>query len=734
MKKKLFLKRMAAFAVIAAILPGGVASCGKQQEADATDETQNPYIYVSEFYSPDENIETMKVYDDVIYYGTKEGDFYRWFPDSGDEPEKLSLPVPDRENYEEGMLQPASDGSYYLICRMFKEEISEDDVDFTDTYLAKYSPQGEELFLKKISVLVPGCVVQETAVDDEGHLFVLAGGKLLLFDTDGTHKMTVVPETDESINGLARDGSGAVYAMRDRMIPGYLNSVIQELSFQDGLSEEGYENFGGNGFACYAESGFFTTFNGKLYLYDRKEQSQKELLKWMNSNIDANQVESFAALSDGRIVAFLEDELNGVSGEIAVLTKTERSEAPKRQTITVGTFKTDASLLPVVARFNRKSADYRVEVVEYYDPVLDTGVDDSAEEEAYTKLHLDIVSDNCPDILNLEYDELANYASKGLFEDLTPYLDKSGELDILPNVIEAYTFEGELAALPNRIKIHTIVGKSSELQGKNQWSLEEMMAFIDSYPVGEALKADPIDMLECCLALNLSEFVDSEKHTCNFITQDFFDILEFCSRFEGQEGYYASKIYNVWDGGEKIYEVEIDQAIDVTLLMQMFKTNNITFIGFPCGEGGQGNLLEEKNGAYAISSLSENKEAAWSFLEMLLTDPVRLSIATLKSGFPVDRETREQYFALAMEEPCFEDGTRRYSIREGTLKYYVPLQEEVDPILELIDTARAAKEHDGNILGMVLEEAQAYFAGQKTAEETAELIQSRVSIYLEEHR
>ena len=45
--------------------------------------------------------------------------------------------------------------------------------------------------------------------------------------------------------------------------------------------------------------------------------------------------------------------------------------------------------------------------------------------EASANLNLDIVSGNCPDIVNLQYGSLGSFASKGVLEDLTRFLEES---------------------------------------------------------------------------------------------------------------------------------------------------------------------------------------------------------------------------------------------------------------------------------------------------------------------
>ena len=59
-------------------------------------------------------------------------------------------------------------------------------------------------------------------------------------------------------------------------------------------------------------------------------------------------------------------------------------------------------------------------------------------------------------------------------------------------------------------------------------------------------------------------------------------------------------------------------------------------------------------------------------------------------------------------------------------------QEQVDDFKTLIDGATPGGAYDTDIQEIIQDEAGAYFAGDKTADEVAKLIQNRVSIYLGE--
>ena len=65
---------------------------------------------------------------------------------------------------------------------------------------------------------------------------------------------------------------------------------------------------------------------------------------------------------------------------------------------------------------------------------------------------------------------------------------------------------------------------------------------------------------------------------------------------------------------------------------------------------------------------------------------------------------------------------------------YAISQEQADMLRELISSTTKLASYDDSIFKIVKEQAQAYFAGQKSAEEVAKLIQSKANIYVNEQR
>ena len=69
-----------------------------------------------------------------------------------------------------------------------------------------------------------------------------------------------------------------------------------------------------------------------------------------------------------------------------------------------------------------------------------------------------------------------------------------------------------------------------------------------------------------------------------------------------------------------------------------------------------------------------------------------------------------------------------------SIPIYALEQEQVDQIRDLILSTTKVGDYNQEILNIVSEQAAPYFEGQKSAEEVARLIQSKVNIYVNEQR
>lgn len=120
------------------------------------------------------------------------------------------------------------------------------------------------------------------------------------------------------------------------------------------------------------------------------------------------------------------------------------------------------------------------------------------------------------------------------------------------------------------------------------------------------------------------------------------------------------------------------------------------------------------------------KEGSWAFVKSLFSEEYQSNVM----GFPVIR----QYFEAMLEEAMSETVNMRVTVLGADIRLEPMSEEEARILRNLVYSAELTENYDTTIYNIIMEETEAYFAGQKTAEEVAEIIQTRVQIYVDEKR
>jgi ABC-type glycerol-3-phosphate transport system substrate-binding protein len=173
-----------------------------------------------------------------------------------------------------------------------------------------------------------------------------------------------------------------------------------------------------------------------------------------------------------------------------------------------------------------------------------------------------------------------------------------------------------------------------------------------------------------------------------------------------------------------------------------------TYIGYPTASG-TGNMISLYDGGLAISSKSQYKDAAWEFLRLFMMDdyqtydlwclPSRIDVynAQVKDAMTIDyyTDTEGNYI---LDENGEKEPIAKYSVYNSeTDSYddvYCASQSQVDSLTALIKSTNKCANYDSDIFDIVSEQSAAYFAGQKSADEVAKLVQSKANIFVNEQR
>ena len=398
-----------------------------------------------------------------------------------------------------------------------------------------------------------------------------------------------------------------------------------------------------------------------------------------------------------------------------------------------------------VVEFNKNSTEYRINIKDY--GMYDT-MDDYT--QGMNRLNADIVAGNVPDIMILNTQmPVESYIAKGIFADLNEFLEKDTELkkeDLLPNVLEALSYDGGLYRLAPSFAINTFVAKTADVGEEPGWTMDEALTLLASKPEGTNLLSEitASNFMYYTMWICGEQYVDWDNGQCYFDSDGFIKILEYANSLPREIDYtavmddesYWKEMETQYRTGKTILSIQYLSGFrDYAYAKQALFGEDITLIGFPTEEGVGAGL--NIGTTMAISALSKNKEVAWEFMKTFFSEEYQDS---LNYNFPVRISSLRKLEEKAWERPYFidEEGNKQeyddFFYIDGMDVPAVPLtKEETGEFIEYLMSLDKLCVYNEALNNIITEECESYFAGQKTVEEVADIIQSRTKIYVSEN-
>lgn len=757
-------KRILSF-ILCAVTAVSLVACSGQKQT-ASDSNKKDYVYIPEYITlSDENnyYGNLSLKGNTLYYTQ-----YRYNEETMTSSEMLCMRSLEDGSVEEVALSFSDNSSlsgctvdgngniHALYSDYSSERVTQEGWAIPDLFFCKYDAQGNVLFEKDITddvyKVTEDAYINGMAADAEGNTYISMQDTLLLFNADGDAQ-GAVSVGDGWINSLGVGKDGKVYCSYYDYTSTTGGMVLSEIDFVGkklGATYRNVPNTNGGELSVGAEGDFLMQDGSKVYEYELASESYKEVVSWLDCDIDGTNVSYVGVTEDGTITAIINDWDSGVT-ELAKLNKMAASEVVQKEEIVIGTLYSDQQLQAAAVAFNKANDKYRVTVKTYID---NNSWDENSYETALTNFQNDIVSaDNCPDIIDLsQVENEQNLAAKGVFEDLTPYMEKSSVLkkeDLLDAVVEGFSYDGKLLSIPTTIDIQTLVGKSSVVGENMGWSMDDMMACVEKYPEAELLEGyQKSTVLYMALIFSEADFINWEEGTCYFDSEEFKKVLEFANLFPNEydwANYDGSNIVEKLKKNEVLLEnVSVYDLQEIQVSEARFD-EPVTFVGYPTADGSVGCMMYA-NSRYGIISNSDNKEGAWAFIESYLTDDTNdryfWGIPTMKDKFEsmITEATTPNYVLDENGEPLLDENGNPIENGYGSMStdgweytYHTPTAEDVQVLRDLIAVAKPMGTMDTNLLNIIVEEVEPYFTGAKSLDEVAGIVQSRAQIYISEN-
>lgn len=620
--------------------------------------------------------------------------------------------------------------------------------------------------------------VVSLGLDDEVYFYILKAknfhqdsqlGELSIFDGNGK-PVYITSKPSDNIMDLFRLADGRVFVRtldkdikdpKAEMSMSCLCTVCKAECYQEerATAKELHGTFGYAFLGGSHDYEIIMASKSNAYGSDLKGE-RTELINWMAEGVDNNSTYKHTIVANGLLytLKYIPSSTGGYSSsgktsiikltraDISDRTDVNNNDIKQKKIVNVAALYTDDIILSAVVNFNQASSDYRVDVKTYSDSYW-------ADDWAINAFNIDLAAGHIPDMVFLAPDTPnLSYAAKGLFADLYELMDSDPNFDkndYLTNIFKLLETDGKLNFATTSFGVNTLMGRVSEWGERLSFTWDDYDAFLEScsadvLPIGSSwngLNAWPMTkeaFLSATLTQKMGEFVDFETGTCSFKNISFTQLLHRTDRFPlNSEDYTTPLDFRagnpplLWMGNFHAFSIMsgfIPQLIKADTFAE-----EMVYLGFPANEVVLNGSICNPFDLFAVFERAKEKDGAWEFVKYLLTDfqeTAGMGLSSSLSGFPLKISALE-FLAKEAEKPePYEIG---YTDKDGMpFNVLPPTDREIERVLELVSSLTYIDLTDKFIMSIILEEASAYFTGQKTPEQVAEMIQNRVSIYLKE--
>ena len=379
----------------------------------------------------------------------------------------------------------------------------------------------------------------------------------------------------------------------------------------------------------------------------------------------------------------------------------------------------DFRVQTAIREWNMENPQCPIEIVDY--SVYASGDDKRA---STMKLTADIVAGNLPDLYDFSLSSVdtvlssATFARRGLLEDLYPFLDADSELsreDLIPGVLSGMEIKGSLYEFVPQYSLVTTLASTSIVGTNEMLSYPALMQIIDNSDSYESIfdkRNDRMFLLGNVVNASGKKLIDWDKGECYFDSVYFQNLLQ---------------VFNTMpEKGLKRTSNLLDEDVkESPSLLYYYPSNDVWLASVgPLAFGEEycfpglpeiGNVIYPTS-CYGISSLSQHKEECWRFLRQFWTEDYKM-----------------EFFLTPRYDGLAASIDRSWKqIGEEGKKFHSHGLEAMNKLVNIIEHTENVYRHDQQIWQIVYSETGAYFAGEKSIEDTIQRIQAKVSLYMAE--
>ncbi len=472
------------------------------------------------------------------------------------------------------------------------------------------------------------------------------------------------------------------------------------------------------------EMGVFSR-NGQIYVFNsegiHRSGENAALLNWHDVCLSGS-VAEVIMMNDHDIAALgYSPTLSGL--RLYLMSPVEQDPCADKYQIVIAGYdiKSDEYLRWAIDVLNDGNQEYQY-VIRDYKEEISTPFSEENYHAVLNRVHeimrLDIASGNSPDLYYDKFKDLYlwDFCKEDYLVDLSAYMKKlDGEYywDIMK------MHQEDPYAICTDFSITCFAVLSDIWEKSGDWTFEDFDSCMNVFEQDALAQGifTKDNLLEYALTASMDSYVDVKQGKTLFDQQQFHSLLKWVNRYGCGKSWERTGIDSLENRQIMMDWVQFND-ISIMLLDKALYPN-VRYIGFPC----QKDILPYyARNILAISAQSKHKDQAWNLIGFMLSDDMQMYVVDNPVRVSAMRWKSERVYESMKKD---EDLFHLTLSKDEYLRQYD----------EILSSAKVCSSFGSlDIMNIILEEAKAYFSGDRDLERTIEIIQNRANIYVSEVR
>ena len=370
----------------------------------------------------------------------------------------------------------------------------------------------------------------------------------------------------------------------------------------------------------------------------------------------------------------------------------------------------ERSIVGIINSFNEENTKYQIVIEDYSDGAASLN-------QARTVMQTKAMAGDGPDIISFEGISPLKWIGAEMLYDMDGLVAEDPDIDendiLIWNALHEYN---GLFLMSPTFWTETLACSSETMQMHEGWTIDDYLEIEKNLDSNQNMiyYMNPENFLVSIGGRYLQKALDFVNASCDFDNEEFISILEsavqavcyeatYDPNETGQQKVIRGKLICFFSGLMTGQDVAFDRE-------ECGQT--LSYIGWPTVDGSNGTDIRLTQ-AVGINKATKNIEGCWDFIKYLLKNPI---LVNNTSGMPT-------YAPLVKEDlEMLNSGEPKFKTTE----------EDMEIVINLARESKRLTYYDEEVMNIILDESSAFIQGDVSARETAQHIQSRVSLYMKE--